>query len=364
MSLILTINPGSTSTKVAVFQDESAAHEISLTHTTEELKQYDDISDQKPMREKAVLDWLAKTGIALKDLDVIVSRGGLVRPIPTGTYEITDQMIEDLKAGYSGVHASNLGAQIARDLAAKAGIRAYIADPVASDEMEEVARLSGLPEIQRRSNSHYLNMKSVTRRVCRENGFDMARENFIICHLGGGISVAPQQRGRIVDTNNANESGPFSPERAGGLPVADVVKMAYSGEYTEKELQKKIIGKGGLMAYLGTNDGREAEAMIEAGDEKADLIFTAMGYQIAKEIGACAAVLCGEVKAVILTGGLAYSNRLINIIRDHAGFVAPFIVEPGEDEMKSLAEAGLRILRAQETPKQYDEEAKQNDHII
>ncbi len=364
MSLILTINPGSTSTKVAVFDNETVAHEISLAHSMEALKQYDDISDQKPMREEAITQWLNQTGVKLADLDIIVSRGGLVRPIPTGTYEITDQMIEDLRAGFSGVHASNLGAQIARDLAQKAGIRAYIADPVASDEMEEVARLSGLPEIQRRSNSHYLNMKSVTRRVCREQGFDMARDHFVICHLGGGISVAPQQAGRIIDTNNANESGPFSPERAGGLPVADLVRLAYSGDYTEKALMKKIIGNGGLMGYLKTNDGRKAEEMIDGGDAQAELIFRAMGYQIAKEIGASAAVLGGEVKAVILTGGLAYSKRLIGIIREYAGFVAPFIVEPGEDEMKSLAEAGLRILRGEEQSKNYDREAMGHDHIL
>ncbi|MFB0959475.1 MAG: butyrate kinase [Clostridiaceae bacterium] len=364
MSLILTINPGSTSTKVAVFQDEVVAHEISLSHSMEELKQYDDISDQKPMREAAIQDWLKSIGIAPQDLDIIVSRGGLVRPIPTGTYEVTDLMIEDLKAGYSGIHASNLGAQIARDLAKAGGIQAYIADPVASDEMEPVARLSGLPEITRRSNSHYLNMKSVTRRVCKEKGFDFQKDNFIICHLGGGISVAPQQAGRVIDTNNANESGPFSPERAGSLPVGDLVKLAFSGKYTEKELLKKIIGVGGLMGYLKTNDGRNVEAMIAAGDHTAELIFRAMGYQIAKEIGASAAVLAGDVRAVILTGGLAYSKRLIETIREYAGFIAPFIVEPGEDEMKSLAEAGLRILRKEETAKNYDLEAKKHDQIL
>lgn len=359
MSLILTINPGSTSTKVAVFKNDEVLHEISLNHSQEELKQYDDISDQKPMRSKAITDWLDSLGLTPKDLAIIVSRGGLVRPIPTGTYEITDQMIADLKAGYSGIHASNLGAQIARDLAIDGGIRAYIVDPVASDEMEPVARLSGLPEITRRSNTHYLNLKSVTRRVCREQGFDMARDNFVLCHLGGGISVAPQRSGRIIDTNNANESGPFSPERAGGLPVADVVRMAYSGEFTQKDLLKRIIGGGGLMAYLGTNDGREVEAKIASGDEHAVEVFQAMSYQIAKEIGASAAVLGGDVTAVILTGGLAYSKRLIETIREYAGFIAPFIVEPGEDEMQALAEAGLRVLRGEEATKDYDREALQ-----
>lgn len=357
MSLILTINPGSTTTKLAIFKAGQVFHEISLLHDMEELKKYDDISDQKPMREAAIFDWLTRIGFDCKDLDVIVSRGGLVRPIPTGIYEVTDQMIEDLKAGYSGIHASNLGAQIARDMARSVGIRAYIVDPVASDEMEDVARLTGLPEISNRSNAHYLNMKSVTRRVCRENGWDMDRENFIICHLGGGISVAAQRAGRIIDTNNANESGPFSPERSGSLPVADLVKLAYSGKYNMKELMKKMIGNGGLMGYLGTNDGRKVGEMIEAGDEHARLIFEAMGYQIAKEIGSKAAVLAGEVKAVILTGGLAYSGRLMELIRDYAGFVAPFVIEAGEDEMRSLMEAGERILNGEESPKNYDVEA-------
>ena len=357
MSLILTINPGSTSTKVAVYKDEEVLHEISLNHSMEELKQYDDISDQKPMRSKAITDWLDSLGLTARDLAIIISRGGLVRPIPTGTYEITDQMIADLKAGYSGIHASNLGAQIARDLAMEGGSKAYIVDPVASDEMEPVARLSGLPEITRRSNSHYLNLKSVTRRVCREKGFDLARDNFVLCHLGGGISVAPQRAGRIIDTNNANESGPFSPERSGGLPVVDVVHMAYSGKFSQNDLLRRIIGGGGLMAYLGTNDGRVVEARIAAGDAYGAEVFQAMGYQIAKEIGSSAAVLGGKVTAVILTGGLAYSKRLVEIIRDYAGFIAPFIVEPGEDEMKALAEAGLRVLRGEETTKDYDREA-------
>ena len=357
MSLILTVNPGSTTTKLAIFKDGRTFQEITLFHDMEELKKFDDISDQKPMREKAIKDWLADISFDIKDLDIIVSRGGLVRPIPTGTYEVTDQMIEDLKIGYSGIHASNLGAQIARDLAKTAGIRAYIADPVASDELEEVARLTGLPEIVNRSNSHYLNMKSVTRRVCKENGWDMTKENFVICHLGGGISVSAQKAGRIIDTNNANESGPFSPERAGSLPVGDLVKMAYSGTYTMKELLKKMIGNGGLMGYLGTNDGRKVEQMIQSGDETAKLIFEAMGYQIAKEIGSKAVVLCGDVKAVILTGGLAYSKRLMDFIGEYAGFIAPFVIEPGEDEMRSLMEAGERVLNQEEVPKDYDVEA-------
>ncbi|PKK40364.1 Butyrate kinase [Clostridiaceae bacterium JG1575] len=359
MKSILTINPGSTTTKVAVFHDERAVKEISLSHDLEELKQYEDISDQKPMRERAIVAWLTNEGVSLTDLDIIISRGGLVRPIPTGTYEVTDQMIEDLRVGYSGIHASNLGAQIAQDLARRAGIRAYITDPVACDEMDDVARISGLPELTRRSNAHYLNIKAVGRRVCQEKGLDPLKDNLIICHLGGGISVVPSRAGRIVDSNNANEGGPFSPERAGTLPVADLVRLAFSGSFTEKELLKQIIGRGGLMGYLGTNDGRRVEERIAAGDAQAALIYEAMGYQIAKEVGACAAVLCGEVRAIILTGGLAYSKALTEEIRRRTSFIAPLFVEPGEDEMKALAEAGLRILMHEEEAKDYDKEALQ-----
>lgn len=361
MSLVLTINPGSTSTKVAVFRDEAVLHQISLEHTEEELKRYEEISDQKPMREAAIKAWLAEVGVALTDLNVIVTRGGMVRPIPTGTYRVTDLMVEDLRQGYTGVHASNLAAQIGSDLAKEAGIQAYIVDPVSSDEMEDVARISGLPDIVRRSSSHYLNMKSVLRRVCQERAFDITKDNFVVAHLGGGITVAPQRAGQVIDTNNANEGGPFSPERAGSLPVADLVKMAYSGEYTEKELTRRIIGKGGLSAYLGTNDARKVEAMIEAGDKKAELIYRAMAYQIAKEIGAMSTALAGKVRAIIITGGLAYSKMLMDWIQDHVSFIAEVIVEPGEDEMKALAEAGLRILRNEETAKDYDEEAKKHD---
>lgn len=357
MYYILNINPGSTSTKVAVFEDEKVLHEVSILHDLEELKKFQDINDQKEMRTEAIENWLKSVGFDEKDLDIIVSRGGLIRPIPTGSYEIVPAMIEDLKAGFSGVHASNLGGQIAYDMAKKLGIKAYITDPVASDEMEDVARITGLVEITRRSNSHYLNMKAVTRRVCKEKGFDMENDNFVICHLGGGITVAPQKKGRIVDTNNAAEMGPFSPDRTGTLPVWALAQICYSGKYTQREVLKMINGQGGLMGYLGTNDGRKIESMIESGDEKAKFIMEAMGYQIAKEIGSSAAVLGGDVKAIILTGGLAYSKRLMKTITDMSEWIAPCIIEPGEDEMRALNESGLRILRGEGIVKDYNLEA-------
>lgn len=354
---LLTINPGSTSTKVAIYEDERVLHEVSLAHDMEELKQYREISDQKPMRTKAIEDWMREVGFDENGLDIIVSRGGLVRPVPTGSYEINQQMIEDLKNGYSGIHASNLGGQIAMDLAERIGIKAYITDPVACDEMEDVARITGFPEITRRSNSHYLNMKAVTRRVCRERGFAMEVDNFVICHLGGGITVAPQKAGRIIDTNNAAEMGPFSPDRSGTLPVGALADLCFSGRYTRAEMLAKINGQAGLMGYLHSNDGRKIEERILKGDQYAEFIMEAMAYQIAKEIGAAAAVLHGEVKAVIITGGLAYSQRLINWIKDRTAWIAEIIVEAGEDEMRALNESGLRILRGIEAVKDYDREA-------
>ncbi len=357
MYYILNINPGSTSTKVAIYEDEKVLHEVSLLHDMEQLKQYKEISDQKDMRTEAIEGWIKSVGFDENKLNIIISRGGLVRPVPTGSYEINENMIEDLKAGYSGIHASNLGGQIALDLAKRIGIKAYITDPVACDEMDDVARITGFPEIMRRSNSHYLNMKAVTRRVCKERNFDMDSDNFVICHLGGGITVAPQRAGKIVDTNNAAEMGPFSPDRSGTLPVKALADICFSGKYTQREVLAMTNGKAGLMGYLGTNDGKKIEEMIVGGDEKAEFIMEAMAYQISKEIGSSAAVLKGDVKAIIITGGLAYSKRLMNWIKESTSWISEIIIEAGEDEMRALNESGLRILKGTETVKDYNMEA-------
>ncbi len=353
---ILAINPGSTSTKIAVYSDGECISITSLSHSTEEIKTYEKIYDQKSMRTSVILSWLREQGIGLESLRGIVGRGGLLRPMPGGTYLVTEAMLEDLKIGFQGEHASNLGGIIAHEIAKEIGIPAYIVDPVAVDEFESVARVSGLPELPRRSLVHALNIKAVTRRVCNRLGKEFENSSYIVAHLGGGISIAPIRNGRIIDVNNANEDGPFSPERAGGLPVGDVAKLAFSGKYTYKELKKKLVGEAGLTAYLGTNDGRNVDKLIDEGDIKAELVLKAMAYQIAKEIGAYSTVLMGKVDAVVLTGGLAYNKRLVNWVRERVEFIAPLELVPGEDEMLALYEGAARVLNGEETAKIYDKE--------
>ncbi len=355
---ILVINPGSTSTKIALFNNEEAMAVESLSHSPEEIKSFETIYDQKDMRTKVILEWLDKQSIAKEELRAIVGRGGLLRPMPGGTYEVTDKMIEDLKIGYQGQHASNLGGIIAKAIAEDLNIPAYIVDPVAVDEIYDVARISGMPDIPRRSLVHALNIKAVTRNVCSRIGKDFNNSSYVVAHLGGGISVAPIIDGRIVDNNNANEDGPFSPERAGGLPVGDMVKLAYSKKYTHKELKKRIVGEAGFVGYLGTNDGRKVDELIEKGDKKAELILRAMAYQIAKEIGAMATVLCGKLDAIILTGGLAYNKKLTAWIEEYVSFIAPVEIVPGENEMQALAEGALRAVKGEEKVKIYEEEVQ------
>ncbi|SCZ02833.1 butyrate kinase [Alkaliphilus peptidifermentans] len=358
---VLTINPGSTSTKVALFNGEENVLQTNLSHSPQELEKYQKITDQYGYRKDIILEWLKENNIQLNELIAVVGRGGLLRPMPGGTYEVSEPMIKDLNIGYQGEHASNLGGIIAKAIADIEGIEAYIVDPVAVDEFEDVARISGMPEIERRSLGHALNIKAVGHRVAAEFNKKFEEVNFVIAHLGGGISVAPVRNGRIIDYNNANEMGPFSPERVGGLPVGDVAKLCFSGEYTATELKAKMRGKGGLTAYLGTNDAREVEKMVDAGDKKATQIYDAMAYQIAKEIGAMATVLQGKVDAVVLTGGLAYSKNLTAYIEERIGFIAPFRVHPGEDEMKALNEGAQRVIKGLEKAKIYENEVEIND---
>lgn len=354
--LILAINPGSTSTKVAIFKGNENLIQKNISHSAEELAKFEKIADQYEFRKNAILEWIKEEGFELSQFIAVVGRGGLLRPMPSGTYLVTDKMIEDLKIGYQGEHASNLGGIIAKSIADSQGINAYIVDPVAVDEFEDIARISGLPEIPRRSLVHALNIKAVSRRVAKKLNKKLDEVNFIVAHLGGGISVAPLKNGKIVDVNNANEGGPFSPERCGGVPVGDLVKIAFSGKYTYKELKKKMVGQGGLVGYLGTNDAREVVKRINEGDEYAKLIFEAMAYQIAKEIGACAAVLCGKVDRIILTGGLAHSNLLNELIIDRVKFIADVEVVSGEDEMLALAEGAFRVVNGEEEAKIYEKE--------
>lgn len=355
---VLAINPGSTSTKVALFKGTENVLQKNLTHTAEELSAFNKIPEQYAYRRDMITDWMTAEGYHTDQLLAVVGRGGLLKPMPSGTYQVTETLMADLRIGIQGEHASNLGGLIAFSIAEQAGAPSYIVDPVAVDEFEEVARVSGLPEIKRRSLVHALNIRAVAFNVAQELGRPMEELNLVMAHLGGGISIAPMKLGKIVDANNANEMGPFSPERTGGLPVLDLMKLCYSGQYTADEMKKKLVGKGGLVAYLGTNDAREVYQMIESGDANAKLIFDAMGYQIAKEIGAMATVLDGQVDAVVLTGGVAYSKYLTDYITQKVSFIAPVILKPGEDEMWALNEGVLRVLSGQEPAKIYENEVK------
>lgn len=355
---VLAINPGSTSTKVSLFEGEKEVKSKKLEHDKKDLENFDRIIDQFSYRLKAIEDWLNEENISLESLRAVVGRGGLLRPMPSGTYLVTDAMILDLQIGIQGEHASNLGGILAKHLADKLGINAYIVDPVAVDEFEDVARISGLKEIPRRSLVHALNIKAVCHRYADEKGKKIDELNLVIAHLGGGISISPIKNGRIVDTNNANQMGPFSPERSGTLPVGDLVELCFSGKYNERELKKMTHGKGGLVSYLGTFDGREVLKRIEDGDIYAKLIYDAMCYQIGKEIASMATVLKGNVEAIIITGGLAYSNYLIEKVKEMVSFIAPIYIYPGEDEMRALNEGVLRVLNNEENAKIYEEEVE------
>lgn len=351
---ILVINPGSTSTKIALYEDETPIFNKSLSHSADEIKKYDKISDQYEFRKKAILDTVKESGTDISVIDVIVGRGGNMKPVQGGTYEINEAMIEDLRIGIMGQHASNLGGIIAYFIAAELGIHSYVVDPVVVDELGKYARISGMPGIERKSKDHPLNQKAAARMAAKELGGTYADYNFVVAHLGGGISVGAHKKGKMVDVNNALDGdGPLSPERSGGVPIGSLVDMCFSGEYTKAEMKKRITGNGGLVAYLGTNDGREVQKRIKAGDEYAKLIYETMAYQVSKEIGAASTVLKGDVDAIILTGGIAYDTEFISWIKERVGFIAPVKVYPGENEMKALVQGVLRVLKGEEQLKSY-----------
>lgn len=351
---LLTINPGSTSTKIGLFQDDKMIFEQTLRHPTEVLNQYDRIFDQYKFREKIILEALEKNNIDISSIDALVGRGGLLKPIEGGTYEVNKEMIEDLKIGVLGEHASNLGGILAYEIAKEIRGKAFVVDPAVVDELQDVARISGLKEIERVSIFHALNQKAVARKYASSNGRQYEDLNLIVAHLGGGISIGAHEKGRVIDVSNALDGeGPFSPERSGGLPVGELIKLCYSGEYTLNTMKKMIKGNGGLVSYLGTNDAREVVKRIEEGDENAKLIFSAMAYQVAKEIGASSIVLKGNVDAIILTGGIAHSNIFTGWIEERVSFISKVIIYPGEDELAALAEGGLRVLRGVEEAKIY-----------
>ncbi|WP_090744979.1 butyrate kinase [Mesobacillus persicus] len=351
---ILTINPGSTSTKIGVFSNEIPLFEKTIRHDTEMINTFDNIIEQYEFRKNTILETLDTEGINVSKLNAVCGRGGLLRPIEGGTYLVNEKMLEDLKVGYSGQHASNLGGILAFEIASGLNIPSYIVDPVVVNELDEIARISGFSLIERKSIFHALNQKAVARRVAKDLGAKYKDLNLIIAHLGGGITVGVHKNGKVVDVNNGlNGDGPFSPERAGTVPAGDLVALCYSGEFFRDEVMKKLVGQGGLVGYLGTNDAVKVEEMIEQGNKEAKLIYSAMAYQVAKEIGSASAVLYGKVDAIILTGGLAYGKGFVNEISERVNWIADVIIHPGENELQALAEGALRVLRGEEVGKNY-----------
>ena len=344
--LILAINPGSTSTKISLFEEDNMMFEITLRHTIEELVKYEKIADQFNFRKDLIMNELDIRNTKLAGIIAVVGRGGLVKPIESGIYKVNRKMKDDLKAGLSGQHASNLGGLIAYEIASSLPeATAYIVDPVVVDELQSVARISGHPDIERKSIFHALNQKAVARVYATSVGRKYEDLNLIIAHMGGGVSVGAHKKGRVIDVNNAlNGDGPFSPERSGSLPAGQLVDLCFSGKYSHSELMSMLTGKGGMVAYLGTNNFIEVCKMANDGDKKALLIKNAASYQVVKEIGAMAAVLKGEVDAIILTGGMAYQEEYIKNIKSMVGFIAEVVIYPGEDEMKALAFNGLMAL--------------------
>ena len=353
---ILVINPGSTSTKMAVFDDEKPVLLRNIVHSPEELSHFDDVLQQQDFRRQLVLDELDSVGMPLS-FDAVIGRGGLVKPLEGGVYEINELMLRDTHSGIAlHNHACNLGCLIAYEIAAQIpGCRAFIADPGVVDELNDYARISGSPLMNRICIWHALNQRAIARRYADEIGRSYEELNLIVCHMGGGISVAAHDHGRAVDANNALDGeGPFSPERAGSLPAADLIRLCFSGKYTEKQLLRRIAGKAGLNAHLGTNDVKEIVRRIEDyGDEHARLILDAMIYHVAKAIAADAAVLCGQVDAVLLTGGLARSEYVMSRLRQRIDFLAPIRCFPGEDEMEALALNALDVLRGRREAREY-----------
>jgi butyrate kinase len=354
MNRILVINPGSTSTKIGVFDNDLSILEKTIRHESDQINSFDNIIDQYEFRKQTILETLDIEGINISKLNAVCGRGGLLRPIEGGTYEVNDRMLLDLKAGYSGQHASNLGGIIAFEIASGLNIPAFIVDPVVVDELDPIARISGFPLIERKSIFHALNQKAVARRVSKSLGKRYEDLNLIVTHMGGGITVGVHKNGRVIDVNNGlHGDGPFSPERAGTVPAGDLISLCYSGDFYREEVMKKLVGQGGLVGYLGTNDALKVEAMIDKGDKQAKLIYSAMAYQVAKEIGAASSVLAGKVDAIILTGGLAYGKGFVKEISDRVNWIADVMIEPGENELQALAEGALRVLRGEEVAKQY-----------
>ncbi len=354
MKKILTINPGSTSTKLAVYNDEQLVITETLDHPVAEIQKFEHIQDQFDFRKNVILDFLKANDISLESLDAIVGRGGLLPPVKSGAYKVNDLMIDRLKNRPIVEHASNLGAIIAYEIAEKLGIDAFIYDSVAVDELTPIAKISGMPIIERASLSHALNSRAMAHKYADKIGKKYEEMNLIVAHLGGGVSVSVHEKGSMTDLVSDDE-GPFSPERSGRVPCNKLIDLCYSGQYDKKAMKKMLRGNGGLTGYLGTVDAREVEKMIEEGNEEAALVYEAMAYQIAKAIGELSTVLKGDVDAIILTGGIAYSVMMTDWIKERVSFIAPVEVIAGENELEALAHGILRVLNGQEEVKTYIE---------
>ncbi len=353
-SVVLVINPGSTSTKFAVFHGDRCIFDQTLNHSAEELSHFATIASQYEFRESAIQEALKARNFDMSSLNAVVGRGGLLHPIPGGIYRINEGMKADLLAAKYGEHASNLGALIADAFAKQFGIPAFIADPVVVDELEDVARVSGHKLFKRISIFHALNQKAVARRFAKERGVCYEDLTLIVAHLGGGISIGLHRQGKVIDVNQAlSGEGPFSPERSGTLPAGDLARLCFSGQYTIQEVLKMITGKGGMVSFLGTNDMREVERMRDEGNKDADFYFQAFVYQVGKYIGSLAPVVEGKVDAIILTGGIAFWKELTERIIQMVSFIAPVVVYPGEGELEALALAGQIALEGEADIKEY-----------
>lgn len=342
---LLIINPGSTSTKIGVYEDEKEVFVETLRHSSDEIAKYDSIFEQREFRKDVIMNVLKENNFDVNTLDAVVGRGGMLKPMPGGTYEVNDALLNDLKVGVQGEHASNLGGILANEIVKEVGGRAFIVDPVVVDELEPVARISGVPELPRKSKFHALNQKAVAKRFGKESKIGYENLNLIVVHMGGGVSVGAHKNGKVIDVNNALDGdGPFSPERSGAVPVGDLIKMCFSGEYTQEEVYKKIVGKGGYVAYLNTNDARDVLREKQEGNKFAELIYNAFIYQVAKSIGEMATVLKGKVDSIILTGGIAYSPIVVSDIKERVEWISNVAVYPGEDELLALAQGALSLI--------------------
>ncbi len=353
MFRILAINPGGTSTKIGFFEDEKEVFVERIDHSAEELSKFERIADQKDYRASLVLEALKKHGIELKTLSAVVGRGGLLKPLKSGTYRVNEKMLEDLRKAERGEHASNLGAMIAYEIAKPLGIPAFIVDPVSVDELPEIAKITGMKELEKPVLSHALNTKAVAKRFAKEQGRRYEELRLIVVHMGSGNSVSAHEGGKMIDVTNSMEEGSFGMDRAGSVPCMQLLKLAFSGKYEFSQLKKMLFGEGGVYSYLRTKDFREAKKMVEEGNEKAVKVVEAMAYQIAKDVGAMATVLEGKVDAILLTGGIAHNDWFVEKIKKRISFIGPVYVYPGEDELKALTEGALRVLKGEEEAKEY-----------